>query len=126
MEFLSFECEERFKTESSVSYKLLTAISKTELPAWSRSAHGRVRKVVGYLDFHYPGSGHIKAHLCVILSDDYSKEIGPNRFKRAILDFLRDRGLADTITYEANVVCFSQILGFENRVNAEGKSDGLY
>ena len=81
--------------------------------------------VVGYLDFHYPSSGHIKAYMRVMLKNDLAAEIEPGSFEREVMGFLLDRGLPRTITYKAFLSNYSEIVCTENRVNDEGKTDGL-
>ena len=79
MTFLSYQCVEYFRTEGSISFVLSMPMPSTELPVYLKNS--RANMVVGYLDFHYPSSGHIKAYMRVMLKNDLAAEIEPGSFE---------------------------------------------
>lgn len=123
MQVFGFQCKKRFETSGSVSYDLVEPVLDSDKPLALTKAS--VTAAVGNVEIHFPNEGHIKAYLRVVLPPLLAKKLDRQLLIEATEDLLSWHGLPHGATYEADLLPVELITRAENRIDTEGKSDGI-
>jgi hypothetical protein len=122
MTFLSFQCEEYFRTSSSVSYGLV------------RNARGIIKDLppgdnhtveFGRVEMHWGANTHIRIYIRVDFAKADAVPISRSDFKIAAEKFIADHALSSLCTYEAEILYWDRAITVENRTDSAGRIDRI-
>jgi hypothetical protein len=109
MKVLSFDCQKRFETKGSISYKLTQPLGATQMPTDFLASVNRVVSVAGYVDLHYPVDGAVKAYIRIVLVERLAAKIDRSTIAKATEEFLREHSIPVDINYEVDLIPFKLI-----------------